>query len=192
MSIEACLHFVEVSHLEYRPSVNDMRKIMAYLHITDFNAVHIYRRKLNWEDDENGDYPLKRYRNISRNNFLKIYKEYLESYTIDNPVWAYAKFNEWAHRFADHFEYIPTEINGNYCPADFSFYIGNTDIPAIDFESVQITSHFQVKMGGNQMPIDFDEYLSILSKDDKICDLLHFLSSLEIGLEYRLFMSAYY
>lgn len=153
MSVEACLHFVETSSLDYRPSVDDMRKIMAYLHIKDFNAVEIYRRKLHWEDEENEDYPLKRYLDITSNKFLKIYKDYLESYQNENPVWAYAKFNEWAHHFADYFEYISPEINGHFCPANFSFVIGQTDIPAIDFESVQITSHFQVIMGGNQMPI---------------------------------------
>jgi len=194
MSAEACLHFVEISSEEYRPTVDDMRKILAYLQIQDFNAVEIYRRKLTCDDEDNEDNPLKRYHNITADKFIAIYKNYLKRYPVNNPMWAYAKFNEFAHAFADHFEYIPPEISGHFCPADFSFVIGKCDIPSIDFESVQITSNFQVKMGGNHMPIQwpFDNYLAILLKDGKICDFMEFLSSLGNNLEYRLFMSAYY
>lgn len=192
MSNSSCIHLVDVSSLEYRPSVDTMCKIFKYLHISKFYTLKIYSQKLDWKDEDNLDYPVKEYSNLSVNKALKIYKDYLVKYPINNPIWMFAEFNNWAHEFANYFEYISSDISGNYSPADFAFTIGKADIPDVKFEDIQITSSFQLQMYGNQMPINFEKYISIISNDNKMTDLLDFLSSINERHKYSIYMSAYY
>ena len=202
------IHLIPRDEPEWMPDEVIVRALMDQLGTTEVWAMEAYSKPLDWDaefgetvlvqseraevvevdlDSGIGTFRVFERQNVGVEEAIGLWKEYEAKCTL-----MHLTCDEWSHGLCETLrELAEKSTTGHFVACEPSVYIGPSSIPDPWCEKTVARVFFQVSLGGDGMPDDWDEYLAAALATAQISSLLRFLRE-RSQIEWRAIMSSSY